>query len=67
MQMELQAGSQTLLKKRIHYGCFPVNFAKLLRADFYRTRPGDFSVFYCTRTECKDQDFQSTLYTLEFE
>ena len=32
----------TLLKKKLHHNCFAVNFAKLLRTNFfYRTPPGD--------------------------
>ena len=31
----------TLLKKRLWYRCFPVNFVKFLRTRFYRTRLGD--------------------------
>ena len=29
-----QAGLQTLLKKRLWYSCFPVNFAKFLKTTF---------------------------------
>ena len=32
-------GPSILLKKRLRRRCFPVNFAKFLRALFYRTRP----------------------------
>ena len=31
----------TLLKKRLWYRCFPVNFAKFLRTPFYSTPPDD--------------------------
>ena len=30
-----------LLKKRLCYRCFPVNFAKFLKTSFHRTPPGD--------------------------
>ena len=30
---------ETLLRKRLQHRCFQVNFVKLLRTIFYRTRP----------------------------
>ena len=35
----LYMSNEALLKKRLWYRCFPVNFAKFLRTPFYRTRP----------------------------
>ena len=39
--IKLQAAPVTLLKKRLWYRCFPVNFAKFLIKFFYRTPLGD--------------------------
>ena len=38
----------TLLKKRPWHRCFPVNFAKLVRINFYRTPPLTASPFDAT-------------------
>ena len=38
----------TLLKKRLWYRCFPVNFPKILRTPFYRTPLDDC---FCTVEE----------------
>ena len=40
----------TLLKKRLWHRCFPVNFAKFLRAPSYRT-PLDGCFYACSRTK----------------
>ena len=34
-----------LIRKRLQHRCFPVNFAKFLRASFYRTPPDDCWTF----------------------
>ena len=39
--IKFQAAPATLLKKRVWYRCFPVNFAKFLINFFYRTPLGD--------------------------
>ena len=39
--IKFQAPPATLLKRRLWYRSFPVNFAKFLGTPFYRTPPGD--------------------------
>ena len=41
-----QARPATLLIKSLWYRCFPVNFAKVVRAPFYRTPPDDYFCYF---------------------
>ena len=53
----------SLLKKRLRYSCFPLNFTKVLGTPFFRTRSGDYFesqgacdyliLFICTRLDAK--------------
>ena len=53
----------TLLKKRLWYRCFPVNFAKFLGHLFYRTPPDDCFWYFILnnledRLEYSFQDYE---------
>ena len=53
-------GPATLLKKRLWYRCFPVNFAKFLRRPFLQNTPGrlllQMDCKFCNREFCSDWD-----------
>ena len=53
----------TLLKKRLQYTCFYVNFEKFLRAFFYGTLPVAASVKpLCTPTFVKEENLSFSPY-----
>ena len=52
----------TLLKKRLWYSCFSVNFAKFLKTAFYRTRPVDC---VCTLVYCIASKIMPIIYIIQ--